>query len=133
MFFRRLFKVFVFVLSILAVNLLTAHLDNHLVAYRGQYDALTFTLLGMGVIVLIFYPLMAWMDGGVERVSQAFLGFGKRLIGRKLGMILAFLVGFYGLLYCYGELWFGMNLHPLVMAKAEALFHLVANRGRVGS
>ena len=55
MFFRHVFKAFVFILTILSVNLLTAYLDNHLSGYRGQYDALTFTLLGMTVIVIVFY------------------------------------------------------------------------------
>lgn len=122
MFFRHLFKAFVLILTILSVNLLTAHLDNYLSDYRGQFDALTFTLLGMGVVVLIFYPLFAWMDQGVDRISREFLTLGKRLIGRKLGMILAFLAGFYGLFYLYGELWFHTNLHPQVMDRVLNLW-----------
>ncbi|MBI1193695.1 MAG: hypothetical protein GC205_11055 [Bacteroidetes bacterium] len=122
MFFRHLFKAFVLILTILSVNLLTAHLDNYLSDYRGQFDALTFTLLGMGVVVLLFYPLFAWMDQGVDRIAREFLTLGKRLIGRKLGMILAFLAGFYGLFYLYGDLWFQTNLHPQVMDRLENLW-----------
>ncbi|GEM_PF-831486 len=122
MFFRHLFKAFVLILTILSVNLLTAYLDNYLSDYRGQLDALTFTLLGMGVVVLLFYPLFAWMDQGVDRIAREFLALGKRLIGRKLGMMLAFLAGFYGLFYLYGELWFKTNLHPQVLDRVENLW-----------
>jgi len=121
-FFRHLFKAFVLILTILSVNLLTAYLDNYLSDYRGQLDALTFTLLGMGVVVLLFYPLFAWMDQGVDRIAREFLALGKRLIGRKLGMMLAFLAGFYGLFYLYGELWFKTNLHPQVLDRVENLW-----------
>jgi hypothetical protein len=121
-FFRHLFKAFVLILTILSVNLLTAHLDNYLSDYRGQFDALTFTVLGMGVIVLLFYPLFAWLDQGIDRIAREFLAFGKRLIGRKTGMILAFLAGFYGLFYLYGQLWFDTNLHPLVVDRVAQLW-----------
>ncbi len=127
MFFRHLFKAFVLILTILSVNLLTAHLDNYLSGYRGQYDALTFTLLGMTAVVIIFYPLFSWLDGWADRVAREFLRLGKRLIGRKLGMILAFLAGFYGLFYLYGELWFQTNLHPRVIANMQELIHNLKN------
>ena len=125
MFFRHLFKVFVFTLSILAIHLLSAYLDKYLSDYRGQYNALTFTLLGMGAVVLIFYPLLVWMDRGVDRLARGFLGFGKNLAGRKLGMILAFTAGFYGLFFLYGKLWFNANLHPQVLAALKtAVFNI---------
>jgi hypothetical protein len=127
-FFRRLFKAFVFALTILSVHLLGAYLDQHLIAYRGQFDALTFTLLGMGVILLLFYPLFTWLDAGTEYLAGEFLGLGGRMIGRKAGMILAFLAGFYGLFYLYGQLWFDANLHPRVMERVELFIHKIRSK-----
>jgi hypothetical protein len=126
-FFRHVFKAFVFILTILSVNLLTAYLDNHLSGYRGQYDALTFTLLGMTVIVIVFYPLFAWLDHGVDRLAREFLSLGNRLIGRKVGMFLAFIAGFYGLFYLYGKMWFGINLHPRVLALLNEVVQNLKN------
>ena len=114
---RRLFKALAFVLAILSANLLTNWLDDYLVGYRGQYDPVLFTLGAMGIVVVVFTPLFAWLDAGAERMAQAFLRTGKRVAGRFLGMLLAFLIAFYGLFWLYGRWWLQRDLNPLVWER----------------
>jgi uncharacterized membrane protein len=121
MFFKRLFKVFVFVLAILTANICANYLDAYLSGYRNHYDPVLFTALGMGIIVLIFYPLFLFLDDLVENAAESFLLLGKRLIGRKLGMIAAFCAAFYGLYYLYARMWFGININPRVWAEIQQL------------
>lgn len=112
MIFRRLFKVFTFVLAILSVNLLSNYIDTYLTGYRSHYNPVQFTLIGMAVILLIFYPLFAYLDKLVESVAEDFLRIGKSMIGRKTGLIFAFLAAFYGLFYLYSVMWFGESIKP---------------------
>lgn len=108
--YRYLFRFFVMTLTILTANLLTTAISDYMVTYKNQYKPLTFTLLGMGVIVVIFYPLFVKLEGWVKEISVKAIKSGKSLGGKYLGLILSFLVCMLVLMYFYGKMWYHINI-----------------------
>jgi len=108
--YRHLFKFMVFVLGILTANLVAIWIDKYLLSYRFNYPPHVFTGIGMGVVLLIYYPLFLYMDKWATKFGDKFLKAGKKFGGRKLGSFLAFLLGLLILFYFYGREWFNINV-----------------------
>lgn len=108
--YRYSFRFVVMSITILTANLLTTALSNYLVTYRNHVKPLTFTLLGMAVTVLIFYPLFAKLEEWVKKVSMKVVKKGKSLAGKYLGLILAFAAAMSVLAYFYAKMWYHINL-----------------------
>lgn len=115
--YRYLFRFFVMTITILTANLMTNAISDYMVSYKNQYKPLTFTLLGMGVIVVIFYPLFVKLEGWVKDISVKAIKSGKSLGGKYLGLILSFLVCMLVLTYFYAKMWYHINIF-------ETLLHL---------
>lgn len=116
--YRYSFRFVVMSITILTANLLTTALSNYLVTYRNHVKPLTFTLLGMAVIVLIFYPLFAKLEEWVKKISIKVVKKGKSLAGRYLGLVLAFVAAMAVLAYFYAKMWYHINLwHVLVQGE----------------
>jgi hypothetical protein len=97
-------------ITILTANLLTGAISDYLATYRNQYKPLVFTLMGMGIIVAIFYPLFVKLEGWVKGLSVKVVKSGKALGGRYLGLIIIFLVCMTVLSYFYMKMWYGIDL-----------------------
>ena len=106
---RRIVKFMVLVISILAINLITTHIDNLLISYRKTYSPLIFTLIGMGIIIIIFYPLFLYLDKWVGGFSRKFFQKGKQLFGAKLGVFIAFIIAVGALFFFYVQLWYKID------------------------
>jgi hypothetical protein len=121
--YRKFFKFMVLILGILFANLLTIWIDNYMLSYKWQYAPHIFTWIGMGVVLLIYYPLFRYMDKWSTTLSDKFLKAGKKLAGRKTGSFIAFFVGLLLLFYFYGREWFNANVF-------ESFFYWV--QGKIG-
>lgn len=108
--YRHFFKFMVFVLGILTANLVTIWIDNYMLSYRFNYSPHVFTCIGMGVVLLIYYPLFMYLDKWTTKFGDHFLKAGKKFGGRKLGSFLAFIFGLLILFYFYGREWFNSNV-----------------------
>ncbi|RPH33550.1 MAG: hypothetical protein EHM93_04510 [Bacteroidales bacterium] len=114
---RKIFNFFVLAITILLVNLLTTFIADYLMKYRGQTDFLKFTAIGMGVIVLVFYPAFEYMNGIVEKFTTKFLKKGNNLFGRTIGIYITFLVMLF-ILYCvYAHIWFNVNVIKVIFIR----------------
>ena len=62
--YRKLFKLAVTLITILTVNLISGKISDYLVnyKYKTHIKPITFTLIAMGVIVIIFYPLITKLE-----------------------------------------------------------------------
>jgi len=96
--------------TILTANLLTNALSNYFVTFKNHARPLTFTIIGMGVIVIIFYPLFAKLEEWVKSLSMKFIKKGKSMAGKYLGLVLAFLVSLIVLSYFYTKMWYHIDL-----------------------
>ncbi|HLP71284.1 MAG TPA: hypothetical protein VK155_00175 [Bacteroidales bacterium] len=107
--YKFLFRFFVITLTILTANLLTTAVSNYLTTYRHHMRPVAFTFIGMGVIVLIFYPLFTKMEEWVKKISTKFIKTGKSVGGKYVGLFSAFLVAIIALFYFYAKMWYNID------------------------
>lgn len=112
---RFFFRFFVITITILIANLLTTALSDYLITYKNHIKPVTFTFLGMGVTVLVFYPLFTKLEEWVKRFSMKFIKSGKGVAGKYLGMLLAFLAALVVLCWFYGKMWYHLDFFSLLL------------------
>lgn len=108
--YKNLFKFAVTTITILTVNLLTSKITNYLVSYKVHYKPIVFTLMAMGIITIIFYPLFIWLKEGVNKLSIKIVRSGKSIGGKYFGLLIIFLLCLAILLYFYAKMWYNIDL-----------------------
>ena len=108
--YRKFFKFMVLIIGILLANLLTIWIDAFMLSYKWQYSPHIFTWIGMGVVVIIYYPLFTKIDKWATKLGDKFLKAGKKLIGKEIGVFFAFLLALLLLYFLYGLEWFDSNV-----------------------
>jgi hypothetical protein len=101
-------------LSILTANLLTNGISNYLVRYKNQYRPFIFTLIGMTITVVVFYPLFIKLETWVKNISVRAVKSGKSIAGEYLGLFLTFLAGLLILFYFYARMWYHINFFQIL-------------------
>ena len=107
--YRFFFRFVVMTLTILTANLLTNAISNYMVSYKNHYKPLIFTLIGMSIIVVVFYPLFLKLESWVKDISVKAIKSGNSLGGKYLGLLFTFLVGLLVLLYFYAKMWYHID------------------------
>ena len=107
--YRYFFRFVVMTITILTANLLTGAISNYMVSYKNHYKPVIFTLIGMAVIVVVFYPLFIKLESWVKNFSVRAVKSGRSLGGRYLGLILTFLAGLVILFYFYSKMWYHID------------------------
>lgn len=115
--YRYLFRFAVMSVTILTANLLTNSLSNYLVTFRNRMKPLSFTLIGMAVTVVIFYPLFAKLEGWVKDLSAGVIRTGKSVAGKYIGLAVAYLSCLAVLSYFYARMWYHINLLQAVVRR----------------
>jgi len=113
--YRYAFRFAVMSVTILTANLLTTEISNYLVTFRREMKPLSFTLIAMGVIVIILYPLFAWLESWVKSLSMKVVRKGKALGGKYTGLILAYAVCLLVLCYFYARMWYNINIFSIIL------------------
>ena len=108
--YRYFFRFVVTTLTILTANLLTQAISDYLISYKSHMRPVTFTLIAMGIIVIVFYPLFAKMEDWVKSLSMKVVKSGKSFAGKYLGLFLAFLAALSVLTYFYAKEWYHIDL-----------------------
>ena len=107
---RYIFRFAVTTLTILTVELLVTWITGYLVSFRSRFDPYTFTLISMGIITIVFYPLFAKMHEWINALSKKIIKSGKSVGGKFFGILFAFLVCFGILFYFYLKMWYGIEI-----------------------
>ena len=110
--FRTFFRFAVTTITILTVELLVTWITGYMVSFRHRFDPYTFTLIAMGIITVVFYPLFALLHEWVNVLSRRIVRSGSSVAGKFLGMLLVFLLCFGVLFYFYLKMWYGIELGP---------------------
>ncbi len=113
--YRNLFRFAVMTVTILAANLLTSTLSNYLITFRNHVKPVTFTIIGMAVSVLIFYPLFIKLKDWVEQISVDILKRGRTAAGKYIGLIFTFLVCLAVLMWFYAKMWYRIDLLKILL------------------
>jgi len=112
--YRHLFRFAVTTLTILTANLITTAISDYVIGYKNNFKPLVFTLLGMGVIVIVFFPLFMKVNEWVNGLSVRIIRSGRSLAGKYLGLILAFISALCVLMYFYARMWYNIDLIKLI-------------------
>lgn len=108
---RHLTKALVFILTILMAELAIEFLKHHLKFATGIRDPYRNTLIGMGIIVGVFYPVFKLTEFVVEILTEHFVEQAKERSGNSiLGLLIAFTIGFGLLFVLYLKEWYGKTL-----------------------
>lgn len=107
--YRYFFRFAVTTLTILTANLLTSAISDYMISYKNHYKPMTFTFLGMAVIVVIFYPLFIKLQEWAKHLSVKVVKTGKSHAGKHLGLILSFLAGLLVLFCFYSKMWYHID------------------------
>ncbi len=108
--YRKVFNFTVTILTILTANLVTSYITDLLISYKWEFKPLRFTLLAMGVITLIFYPLFTMLQKWLDKFSRRFVKAGHSFAGRYLGFILMVVVALFILTCFYAHMWYHINV-----------------------
>ena len=114
--YRYTFRFVVMSITILTANLLTNALGNYLVTFKNHVRPLTFTIMGMAVIVVIFYPLFAKLEEWVKSLSMKVVKKGRSMAGKYLGLILSFIACLLVLSYFYAKMWYHLDLVKILLS-----------------
>lgn len=120
--YRYSFRFVMMSITILTANLLTTALSNYLITFRNNIRPLSFTILGMVVIVLVFYPLFAKLEAWVKGLSMKIVNKGRSLAGRYLGLVLAFAVCLIVLSYFYAKMWYNIDIFKILTSGKVGRF-----------
>jgi hypothetical protein len=108
--YKYLFRFVVTTITILTANLITNLISDYMAGYRFQTRPLTFTLIAMGIITLIFYPLFTRLEIWIEGFSRKAVKAGNSYAGKYFGLILTFIVAILILTYFYARSWYHIDL-----------------------
>ena len=114
--YSRLFKFVIATITILTLNLLTSYMTNYMIKYKSQYKPLTYTLIEMGIMIVIFYPLFIKMEDWLTTLSIKIVKKGSSMAGKYLGLLLAFSVSVSVLFYLYARLWYHLDIFKLLIS-----------------
>ena len=118
--YRRLFKIAVMTITILTANLVTSALSDYMVSYRMHFKPITFTLIGMAIITIVFYPLFTKLEDWINVISSKVVKTGKSFAGKYVGLLFTFLLCFAVLFYFYAKIWYNIDM-------IGYLLHLIVN------
>lgn len=107
---RHITKAIIFTVTVLVSYLLTGLLEERLLQETERFRPATATLLGMGIIVLIFVPVFAY----TERITQSIVKTGlqqtKSGAGRIIGVLFFIALVLVVLFAIYLNKWFGLSV-----------------------
>lgn len=112
--YRYFFRFVVTIITILTASLLTTALGDYLATYKNHYKPITFTLIGMSIIVVIFYPLFMKLEEWVKIISVKVIKSGNSLAGKYLGLCLTFFGAMLVLFYFYARMWYHIDFMTIL-------------------
>jgi hypothetical protein len=100
----------VLILGILLANIVTLWIDDFMLTFKWNYAPHIFTWIGMAIVVGIYYPLFTKIDKWSTKMGDQFMRVGKKIVGREIGAIFAFLIALILLYVMYGFAWYDTNV-----------------------
>ena len=113
--YKFFFRFVVATITILTANLLTNAISAYLVSYKNHFRPVVFTFLGMGIIIVIFYPLFMKLEDWLKYLSMKVVKTGNSAAGKYLGLFLTFLVALVILFYFYAKMWYHIDFLKVLM------------------
>lgn len=115
--YPKLYKFAVTTITILAANLISGKITDYMVnyKYKTHIKPIAFTLIAMGIIMLIYYPLITRMEVWLNKGSSRIIKSGRSLGGRYLGLLIMYLLCMAVLLYFYAKMWYKVDIIQVIL------------------
>jgi hypothetical protein len=107
---RKITRAIIFIVSVLTTYLLTGFIEEKILSQTEEFRPVTATLLGMGIIVLIFVPVFAYTERITEAVIKAGLQQTKSGAGKIVGVIVFTLLILTMLFAIFLNRWFNKSI-----------------------
>ncbi|TGK50450.1 hypothetical protein [Leptospira kanakyensis] len=105
--FHRFLSFYFRLLCILAVDLVVTTINGRVLGLTSMYEKPVVTLIGMGVILLLFFFLFSIIDRLTKIVLKITVEMGNLLVFRKTAIFLILCGILYGIYMLYYHTWFG--------------------------
>jgi hypothetical protein len=103
-------RAVVYSVSILSSYLITGAIEERVLTETERFRPLTATLIGMGVIMLIFVPVFSYADKITQAAVKASLQQTKAGAGKVFGVIAFVVVVYVVLIALFLDRWFSISL-----------------------
>jgi len=103
-------RAVIFTVSILTSYLITGAIEERVLSETEQFRPMVATLVGMGVIVLIFVPVFAYTERITEGAVKAGLRQTKAGAGKVFGVLIFVVIVLLILFALYLDRWFEMSI-----------------------
>lgn len=107
---RSVTRAIIFTITVLISYLITGAIEDRIFTEAERFRPITATLLGMGIVVIIFVPVFAYTEKLTEAVIKAALRQTKSSAGRIFGIILFVIVLFAILFSLFLDRWFNISV-----------------------
>ncbi|TGN13115.1 hypothetical protein [Leptospira ilyithenensis] len=105
--FHRFLGFYFRILCILAVDLIVTNINGRVLTLTSLYEKPIVTLIGMGVILLLFWFLFSIIDKLTKIVLKIAVEMGNLLVFRKTAIFLILCGLLFGIYVLYYHTWFG--------------------------
>lgn len=122
--FKKVVRVIITILSILCADLLISFTNSKIIQLgnNGTLNKLLVTAMGMGMVLLLFFLLIEYLNDLAEFFMKFFVEVGRNVMGRKRGLLVMFVVLLFILCSSYYFIWFNRNLPMELWYSLKQLF-----------
>ena len=108
---NKLNKLLITVLTILVVSLVANFLKAEVEEYYRDKNIYKSVLLGMGIMVVIYYPMTILLNKYFTKLTKKYLTKSKKIAkSNSIGVIIGFLIAIFVLFICYAYVWYDINV-----------------------
>jgi hypothetical protein len=112
---RKLTKYVILIFTILLADIIKEIILHYIGFHKNFRHPYTSVAMGMGIIVLVFYPLFLLMETIMEKIAESYIQNTKKIVGSNLkGLIIALFVGLGALYFVYLKVWFNVNIFKVL-------------------
>jgi len=94
----------------LIVNLIEEGFENYLSTVAHKYDPYIFTAVGMALLFVSIYFLFVKMEEWVNKLIEKLLRAGKHIVGKKVGIFIAFFMILFIIYWFYAKMWYNIDI-----------------------
>lgn len=104
---KRLIRVLFKILTILYIDLLVTLLVDNIIDLTGSgISRAAGTIVGMAVVILLFYFLLSYIDRFTKKVLKVTVEAGKKLVWQKTGVLIMIFVMYFIAYILFYYAWF---------------------------
>ena len=114
-------KIAVFMISVLTAEILSEYIMDYILGLKKNSNPYIDTLIGMGVLAFIFFPLLTFIEKYLRLITADYLKHTKKSIKTGfIGLLVAVVIALAILYHFYLMQWHGINIFK-VITNAMAL------------